>query len=182
MMAIILGVACVFSTHPFSDLQHSHELKPPNLMQSGNRCLSVQWRECLNCNGPPVGSICKLLYAAALWGLSSERGFILLDCMIGERPAPLEVVKVSLCSNKKAWGSKFIIGAFLAVVLYPPPPQKIFCIHFDWIKWLWSLPANIYNFQMIAGWPSNCRLFSMSYHISNKLYYFPQLNQGTMAT
>lgn len=39
---------------------------------SGNCCLSAQWKERLSYNGPPVGSVCKLLCAAAVWGLPSE--------------------------------------------------------------------------------------------------------------
>lgn len=43
------------------------------LGDSGNCCLSVQWKERLSCNGPPVGSVYKLLCAeAVVWGLPSE--------------------------------------------------------------------------------------------------------------
>lgn len=37
------------------------------LWDSGNCCLSVQGNERLSCNGPPVASVCKLLWAAAVW-------------------------------------------------------------------------------------------------------------------
>lgn len=42
------------------------------LMHCGNCCLSVQWKEWSSCNGPPVGSVCKLLCVAAVWRLPSE--------------------------------------------------------------------------------------------------------------
>lgn len=42
------------------------------LGDSGNCCLSVQWRERLSCNGSPVASVCKRLCAAAVWVVPSE--------------------------------------------------------------------------------------------------------------
>lgn len=81
IVLIILLVLCVFLNTcwlwPLS-LTCAEAPKPHvnsdsgGLWDSGSCCLSAQWKERLSCNGPPVGSVCKLLCAAAVWGLPSE--------------------------------------------------------------------------------------------------------------
>lgn len=81
VMLIILLVLRVFvNTHSLWPLSLTCAEAPKphvnsdngGLWDSGNCCLSAQWKERLSCNGPPVGSVCKLLCAAAVWGLPSE--------------------------------------------------------------------------------------------------------------
>lgn len=81
VILIILLVLCVFvNTHLLWPLSLAcFEAPKPHvnsdnggLGDSGSCCLSVQWKERLSCNGPPVGSVCKLLCAAAVWGLPPE--------------------------------------------------------------------------------------------------------------
>lgn len=79
VLRLSFSLCCVRSwIHTRSDLYHSHAPKPPKphvnldnggLGDSGNCCLSVQWKERLSCNGSPVGSVCKLLCTAAVWGV-----------------------------------------------------------------------------------------------------------------
>lgn len=82
VLRLSFSLCCVRSwIHTRSDLYHSHAPKPPKphvnldnggLGDSGNCCLSVQWKERLSCNGSPVGSVCKLLCTAAVWGVPPE--------------------------------------------------------------------------------------------------------------
>lgn len=86
---ILLVLRVIVNTH-CSDLYHSQCAKAPKphvnldnggLGDSGNCCLSAQWKERLSCNGPPVGSICKLLCTAAVWGLAPELHISMLLCL-----------------------------------------------------------------------------------------------------
>lgn len=61
-----LSLTCAEAPKPHVNLDNG------GLWDSGNCCLSAQWKERLSCNGPPVGSVCKLLCVAAFWGLPSE--------------------------------------------------------------------------------------------------------------
>lgn len=61
-----LSLACAEAPKPHVNSDNG------GLGDSGNCCLSVQWRERLSCNGSPVASVCKLLCAAAVWVVPSE--------------------------------------------------------------------------------------------------------------
>lgn len=62
-----LSLTCAEAPKPHVNLDNG------GLGDSGNCCLSVQWKERLSCNGSPVGSVCKLLCTAAVWGVPTER-------------------------------------------------------------------------------------------------------------
>lgn len=61
-----LSLTCAEAPKPHVNLDNG------GLRDFGNCCLSVQWKERLSCNGSPVGSACKLLCTAAVWGLPPE--------------------------------------------------------------------------------------------------------------
>lgn len=85
------------------------------LGDSGNCCLSVQWNERLSCNGPPVGSVCKLLCAAAVvWGLPSELHISVLfwlaasfgwEQFIWRLSLLVKVIQCFCCIKWLKWGS-----------------------------------------------------------------------------
>lgn len=83
------------------------------LRDSGNCCLSAQWKERLSCNGPPVGSVCKLLsLRRPFW--ATHLCVILVGCWIWTGPVQLEVIAASVkvsqcfcCIRQRKWSSKF---------------------------------------------------------------------------
>lgn len=62
-----LSLTCTEAPKPHVNLDNG------GLGDSGSCCLSAQWKERLSCNGSPVGSVCKLVRTAAVWGLPPER-------------------------------------------------------------------------------------------------------------